>query len=109
MKPTGPRFASFAAIFVIALVLIAGAVPTLVGVISGKKSLDDFHVVYSGARAMLDHAEIDVATNRMYIYSPFIAFAFQPLALLPERGSAIAWLLLTAIIVLAGGDRKSVV
>src|SRR5713101_5487623 len=96
-----PRFTSLAAIFVIALVLITGAAPTLVGVLSGKKSLDDFHVVYSGARAMLDHAEIDAATNRMYIYSPFIAFVFQPLALLPERGSAIAWLILTAIIILA--------
>ena len=49
------------------------------------RSLDDFHVVYSGARAMLDHAEIDAATHRMYIYSPFVAFVFQPLALLPEH------------------------
>jgi len=96
-----PRFTGPAAIFVIALVLTTGVAPTLVGVLSGEKGLDDFHVVYSGARAMLDHAEIDAATNRMYIYSPFIAFVFQPLALLPERGSAIAWLVLTAIIILA--------
>ncbi len=96
-----PRFTRLAAIFVSALVVISGVAPTLVGVLSGKKSLDDFHVVYSGARAMMDHAEIDAATNRMYIYSPFVAFVFQPLALLPERGSAIAWLTLTAIMILA--------
>ena len=96
-----PHLTRLAAIFVIALVLISGVAPMLIGVLSGKKGLDDFHVVYSGARAMLDHAEIDVATDRMYIYSPFIAFVFQPLALLPERGAAIAWLVLTAIIILA--------
>jgi hypothetical protein len=37
----------------------------------------------------------------MYIYSPFLAFIFQPLAVLPERPAAIVWLLLSASIIFA--------
>jgi hypothetical protein len=95
------RFKRVAGSFVIALVFAVAAAPTFIRTWSGQKTPDDFHVVYSGARAMLDRAEIYAATHGMYIYSPFLAFVFQPLALLPERVAAIAWLILIAIIILA--------
>jgi Glycosyltransferase family 87 len=96
-----PRFGRAFAPFVIAVVLIAAAGPAFIRTWSGQKVPDDFHVVYSGARAILNHEEIYGATNGMYIYSPFLAFVFQPLALFPERFAAIGWFILTAIIILA--------
>ena len=104
MRPAShcsPGFKRAVATFVIALVFVAAAAPTFIRTWSGQNTPDDFHVVYSGARAMLDRAEIYTATQGMYIYSPFLAFVFQPLALLPERIAAAAWLILIAIIVLA--------
>lgn len=86
---------------VIVLVLTAAAVPTLIRIASGQKTLDDFDVVYTGARAIAAREDINVASGRMYIYSPFLAFVFQPLGLLPERIAAIAWVILIAIIILA--------
>lgn len=90
-----------AAILVIALVFTAAAAPMFIRTALGQKMPDDFNVVYSGARAMLARTEIDAATRGMYVYSPFLAFVFQPLALLPERVAAIAWLILIATIILA--------
>lgn len=104
MRPAShcsPGFKRAAATFVIAFVFVAAAAPTFIRTWSGQNTPDDFRVVYSGARAMLDRAEIYTATQSMYIYSPFLAFVFQPLALLPERIAATAWLILIAVIVLA--------
>ena len=96
-----PQLARGIAIFVIALVFLAAGGPMLVETSLGRKIPDDFHVVYSGARAVLDRAEIYTATNRMFIYSPFVAFVFQPLALFPERIAATIWLLSITIIIFA--------
>jgi hypothetical protein len=87
-----PALKRLTAAFVIAAVLIAAALPTFLRAWSGRKDLDDFAVVYSAARAMWNHVDIYAGTAGMYIYSPFLAFIFQPLAALPERAAAIVWL-----------------
>ncbi len=96
-----PRYARGAAIVAIGLLLTAAAIPGFNRAWAEAKAPDDFHVVYLGARAMIDHAEIHAAANGMYIYSPLLAFVFQPLALLPERVAALVWLVLIAIITVA--------
>lgn len=93
------RSAHLAASVTIALVIVAATVPAFFRIVAEEKIPDDFHVVYLGARAMIDHAEIHAATNGMYIYSPFLAFVFQPLALLPERIAALIWLFMIASII----------
>lgn len=50
---------------------------------------------------MLNQVDIYAGTAGMYIYSPFLAFIFQPLAVLPERPAAIVWLVLSASIIFA--------
>ncbi len=50
---------------------------------------------------MSNQVDIYSGTAGMYIYSPFLAFIFQPLAALPERAAAIVWLLLSASIIFA--------
>ncbi len=90
-----------AALFVILIVFIASGLPTFLRTWSGRKIPDDFLVVYSAARAMSNQVDIYSGTAGMYIYSPFLAFIFQPLAALPERAAAIVWLLLSASIIFA--------
>jgi hypothetical protein len=90
-----------AALFVILVVFIASGLPTFLRTWSGRKIPDDFLVVYSAARAMSNQVDIYSGTAGMYIYSPFLAFIFQPLAMLPERAAAIVWLLLSASIIFA--------
>jgi Glycosyltransferase family 87 len=89
------------ATLVIAAVLIGTAVPTFLRTWSGRKYPDDFEVVYSAARAMSNRVDIYAGTAGMYIYSPFLAFIFQPLAALPERAAANVWLVLSATIIFA--------
>ncbi|HWY52007.1 MAG TPA: glycosyltransferase family 87 protein [Chthoniobacterales bacterium] len=89
-----------AALF-IAVVFIASGLPTFLRTWSGRKIPDDFLVVYSAARAMSNQVDIYAGTGGMYIYSPFLAFIFQPLAALPERAAAIVWLILSASIIFA--------
>ena len=50
---------------------------------------------------MLNQVDIYAGTAGMYIYSPFLAFIFQPLAVLTERPAAIVWLVLSASIIFA--------
>ncbi len=88
-----------AALFIIVVVFIASGVPTFLRTWSGRKIPDDFLVVYSAARAMSNQVDIYAGTAGMYIYSPFLAFIFQPLAALPERAAAIVWLALSASII----------
>jgi hypothetical protein len=90
-----------AALFVVVAVFIGSGLPTLLRTWSGRKIPDDFLVVYSAARAMLNQVDIYAGTAEMYIYSPFLAFIFQPLAALPERPAAIVWLFLSAAIIFA--------
>src|SRR5579864_1034635 len=87
------------AAFVIATVLIVAALPTFLRTWSGRKNPDDFAVVYSAAQAMWNHVDVYSGTSGMYIYSPFLAFIFQPLAALPERAAAIVWLALSLLII----------
>lgn len=89
-----------AALF-IAVVFVASGLPTLLRTLSGRKIPDDFLVVYSAAHAMSNQVDIYAGTAGMYIYSPFLAFIFQPLAALPERTAAIVWLTLSALIIFA--------
>ena len=86
---------------VIAAVLAGASTPTFVRTWSGKKNPDDFAVVYSGARAMWNRQDIYAATDGMYIYSPFLAFIFQPLSLLPQRTASLVWIATSALIFLA--------
>jgi Glycosyltransferase family 87 len=83
------------------VVFVAGGLPTLLRTLSGRKIPDDFLVVYSAAHAMSNQVDIYAGTAGMYIYSPFLAFIFQPLAALPERTAAIVWLTLSALIIFA--------
>lgn len=90
-----------AALFIIVAVFVGSGLPTFLRIWSGRKIPDDFLVPYSAARAMLNQVDIYAGTAGMYIYSPFLAFIFQPLAVLPERPAAIVWLLLSASIIFA--------
>ena len=91
----------FSAALVIAAVFVGSGLPTLLRTWSGRKIPDDFLVVYDGARAMSNHVDIYAGTGGMYIYSPFLAFIFQPLAVLSERAAAIVWLALSGSIIFA--------
>lgn len=90
-----------AALFIIVAVFVGSGLPTFLRTWSGRKIPDDFLVPYSAARAMLNQVDIYAGTAGMYIYSPFLAFIFQPLAVLPERPAAIVWLVLSASIIFA--------
>jgi hypothetical protein len=94
-----PTLTRSVAAFVIATVLLATAAPTFLRTWSGRKYPDDFGVVYSAARAMSNQTDIYAGTSGMYIYSPFLAFIFQPLAALPERAAANVWLVLSATLI----------
>ena len=83
------------------VVFVASGLPTLLRTLSGRKIPDDFLVVYAAAHAMSNRVDIYAGTGGMYIYSPFLAFIFQPLAALPERTAAIVWLTLSALIIFA--------
>src|SRR5437764_7403995 len=96
-----PTLRRFIAAFVIAAVLIGTAAPTFLRTWSGRRYPDDFAVAYSAARAMSNQADIYAGTHGMYIYSPFLAFIFQPLATLPEGVAANIWLVLSATIIVA--------
>jgi len=82
-----------------AAVLLATAAPTFLRTWSERKYPDDFGVVYSAARAMSNQTDIYAGTSGMYIYSPFLACIFQPLAALPERAAANVWLVLSAALI----------
>ena len=100
MRWRSAHLVRWSAIAVIAAVIIGAAAPTFVRTWSGRKNPDDFAVVYSGARAMWNHEDIYAATKGMYIYSPFLAFIFQPLARLPQRLASLTWITLSALIIL---------
>jgi hypothetical protein len=91
----------FSAVLFIVVVFIASGMPTFLRTWSGRKIPDDFLVVYSAARAMSNQVDIYAGTAGLFIYSPFLAFIFQPLAALPERAAAIVWLALSASIIFA--------
>jgi hypothetical protein len=98
---SSPTLRRVIAAVVIAAVLIGTALPTFLRTWSGRKYPDDFAVVYSAARAMSNQMDIYAGTGGMYIYSPFLAFIFQPLAVLPEGAAANVWLVLSATIIVA--------
>jgi hypothetical protein len=96
-----PDLRRLIAIILMAAVFLGAAGPTYLQIWNGHKIPDDFTVVYNGARAMWNHLDIHDATNGMYIYSPFLAFVFQPLAAFSLRIAALIWLILSGFIILA--------
>lgn len=62
---------------------------------------EDFAYFYRAARAMLAGDDIYAAAAGRYIYPPFLAFVFQPLALLPEVPAATLWAVLSGGALLA--------
>jgi hypothetical protein len=106
VKPTGGiatrslNWRLVIAVALIAAVFLAAAGPTFLAICSGRKVPDDFVVVYNGARAMWNRLDIHDATNGMYIYSPFLAFVFQPLSAFSLRVAALTWLVLSELIIL---------
>jgi|SRR5260370_301190 len=94
-----PTLTRSVAASVMAAVLLATAAPTFLRTWSERKYPDDFGVVYSAARAMSNQTDIYAGTSGMYIYSPFLACIFQPLAALPERAAANVWLVLSAALI----------
>lgn len=64
-----------------------------------NQQTEDFGYFYQAARAMLEGRDIYAAAGGHYIYPPFIAFIFQPLAFLPEVAASIVWSALAAVII----------
>jgi hypothetical protein len=85
-------------LLLISAVLLTAAMPTLARNWQGNKDTEDFAPIYQAARAMLSGRDIYAAADGLYIYPPLLAFLFQPLALLPEHTAAIAWCILSVII-----------
>lgn len=61
-----------------------------------NRQTEDFGYFYQAARAMLEGKDIYAAAGGHYLYPPFIAFIFQPLALLPEIAASMVWSVLAA-------------
>ena len=62
-----------------------------------KPGTDDFGHFYRAAQAMTNGEDIYAAASGRYIYPPLLAFAFQPLAFLPEKAAAMVWLSISAL------------
>jgi Glycosyltransferase family 87 len=88
-----------ASITLIALVLVAAAIPTFVRNATTQKDTQDFAPIYHAAQAMWAGQNIYSATNGLYIYPPFLAFLFQPLILFPEHTAAIVWVIASAFFI----------
>ena len=65
----------------------------------GAKNTEDFEPVYQAASAIWNHQEIRAATDRFFIYSPFVAFIFQPLTIFSEHAAAFAWIVINAALI----------
>ena len=105
MKPASSqakRRTLFASIAVIIVILTVAAIPTIVRNVTTEKDTQDFAPIYHAAQAMLEGRNIYSATSGLYIYPPFLAFLFQPLALLPEHTAAIVWVITSAFLIVAG-------
>lgn len=102
MKPASSqakRATRFASIAVITVILTLAAIPTIVRNATTQKDTQDFAPIYHAAQAMLEGRNIYAATSGLYIYPPFLAFLFQPLALFPERAAAIVWVIASAVLI----------
>lgn len=86
----------------ITVILVAAAIPTIARNATTNKDTQDFGPIYHAAQAMLHGQNIYAATTGLYIYPPFLAFIFQPLALLPEHAAAIVWVFLSGLLILLG-------
>ncbi|MDQ2918967.1 MAG: DUF2029 domain-containing protein, partial [Verrucomicrobiota bacterium] len=61
-----------------------------------RANTEDFGYFYSAANAMRHGEDIYRAAEGNYIYPPLLAFLFQPLTFLPERGAMAVWLVISA-------------
>lgn len=95
-RATFPR--RVAAGVIIAALLIAAAAPAIHDTWVGQKATEDFAAVYGAAQAMWNGQDIYTATRGFYVYSPFLAFIFQPLVAMPEHVASIVWVVLSAFI-----------
>src|SRR5437868_5205340 len=100
--PQGAKARRAVSIAIITLVLLAAAIPTIVRNATTQKDTQDFAPIYHAARALVTGHNIYSATTGLYIYPPFLAFIFQPLVLLPEHAAAIAWVILSALLITFG-------
>src|SRR5438552_13146395 len=89
-------------ITIITGILAAAAIPTIVENATTEKGTHDFAPIYHAAQALATGHNIYSATTGLYIYPPFLAFIFQPLVLLPEHAAAIAWVILSALLITFG-------
>jgi hypothetical protein len=92
------RLAAVAAMMVL---FVVAAAPTVHRALAAKKDIEDFAPTYLAARAMWNGQDISEATDRLYPYSPFVAFLFQPVAALPKYGAAVVWTALSAALIAA--------
>jgi hypothetical protein len=90
-----------AAITAIIVLLVVAAAPTMRRAWAGEKGIEDFAPTYWAARAMWNGQDIYKATDRLYLYSPFVAFIFQPIAAGPEYRAAVMWAVLSAVLIAA--------
>jgi hypothetical protein len=80
---------------------VTAAAPTLRHALIGEKGIQDFAPTYWAARAMWNGQDIYKASDRFYLYSPFVAFIFQPIAALSEYRAAVVWTFLSAVLIAA--------
>lgn len=86
--PWQPFASAFALLY---LVLAALAARTFFHAKGGNYHGDFIHF-YWAAQAMVNHQDLYTSGLHGYIYPPLVAFLFQPLAFLSERGADVAWL-----------------
>jgi hypothetical protein len=96
-----PAVRRLAAVMAVIVLLAVAAAPTVHRTWAQEKDVEDFAPTYRAARAMWNGQNIYEATDRLYLYSPFVAFIFQPLAFLPEHNAALAWTILSAALIAA--------
>lgn len=83
------------------IVLAIAATPSVHRAWKGLKNTEDFAPTYRAAQAMWNHQDIREATRGIYLYSPLVAFIFQPLTLFPEHTAALVWIVLSACFIFA--------
>ncbi len=90
------RFQLARAFVILALLAFAGHAIYEIG---RTGETEDFAYFHQAARALVEGRDLYAAAGGRYIYPPFLAFFFQPLALLPETIAGMVWAVANAAIV----------
>lgn len=103
-EPRWPNQPSVRAALVVAAVTMVaiGAGGALSGISHG--AYHDFEQFYWAAVAMRDGADLASGRSGGYVYPPLLAFALMPLAALPLKTAAIAWLGINLLIAIAAAS-----